>query len=88
MLINPKESPFNIFRHYATFSERKFFFKFFLFSVEEKWFPIFIGHEKHTLGVSKLFSELFINTSWACFKNCAFGALDIAPILDVLVLVK
>ena len=35
-----------------------------------------------------LFSELFINTSWTCFKNFTLfePTLDIAPTLDVLVL--
>ena len=45
--------------------------RFFLFPVGEKWFPILIEHERHPLGVSKLFSEFSKNTSCACFKNFA-----------------
>ena len=72
MLINPKGPPFCIFWHHATFSERKnpkFFFAkiFFCSQLGRKWFPSLIEHEMHPLGVSKLFFELFINTSWACF---------------------
>ena len=97
MLMNPKGYPFFIFRHYATFSKffskkifskknfKKNFKKFFVFS-REKWFPSHIEHERHTLGVSKVFSKLFMNTSWAYLENWAFWALDIAPTLDVPVL--
>ena len=44
---------------------------FILFPVRKKWFPSLIEHEKHPLCVSKLFSELFIKTSWAYFENFA-----------------
>ena len=37
----------------------------------EKWFSSLIEHERHPLGVSKLFFGLFINTLWAYFKNFA-----------------
>ena len=74
MLMNPKGSPLFIFRHYATFSkffqkkvQKNFFkknFKIFLFPVGKSDFR-HIEHERHTLGVSKVFSKLFMNTSWA-----------------------
>ena len=97
MLMNPKGSPLFIFWHYATFSKffsekkfsKKFFkkiFKNFFVSSREKWFSNHIEHERHTLGVSKVFSKLFMNTSWAYLENWAFWALDIAPTLDVPVL--
>ena len=38
-------------------------------------FPSLIEHERHPLGVWELFSDLFINTSWACFKNFAHLSL-------------
>ena len=81
MLMNPKGSPLFIFRHYATFSkffQKKFFKKnfskkfsnFFCFqSSREKWFSSHIEHARHTLGVSKVFSKLFMNTSWAYLEN-------------------
>ena len=90
MLMNPKGSPLFIFRHCATFSkffQEKNFQNFFCFqSSREKWFSSHIEHERHTLGVSKVFSKLFMNTSWAYLENCAFWDLDIAPTLDVPVL--
>ena len=61
-------------------------FKNFFVSSREKWFSSHIEHERHTLGVSKVFSKLFMNTSWAYLENWAFWALDIAPTLDVPVL--
>ena len=58
------------------FRKKKNFKKvFFLFPVGEKWYPSLIENKRHLLGVSKLFSELFINTSWACFKNFALLSL-------------
>ena len=41
----------------------------------KKWFPSLIEHERHPLGVSKLFSELFTNSFWACLKNFEFLSL-------------
>ena len=67
--------PFTFLLHEAVSSERKnlkFFQEkcfFFCFPLGKKWFPILIEHERHPLCVSKLFSELVINTSWAYFKN-------------------
>ena len=66
MLLNPKGSPFCFFRHCDIFERKNLFFP-----VGEKWFQSLIKHERHPLGVSKLFSELFINKSWACFENFA-----------------
>ena len=34
-------------------------------------FPSLIEHGRNPLGVSKLFSELFISKCWECFKNFA-----------------
>ena len=70
------------------FSKKVFkkIFKNFFVSSREKWFSSHIEHERHTLGVSKVFSKLFMNTSWAYLENWAFWALDIAPTLDVPVL--
>ena len=69
MLTNPKGSPLlhfsvlcNIFRKKNV---RSFFQTFFCSQSGEKWFPSHIEHERYTLGVSKLFSKLFVNTSWA-----------------------
>ena len=47
----------------------KKFFKNFFVSSREKWFSSHIEHERHTLGVSKVFSKLFMNTSWAYLEN-------------------
>ena len=77
MLMNPKGSPLFIFRHYATFSKffqkkiSKNFSNFILFPVGKQWFSSHIEHERHTLGVSKVFSKLFMNTSWAYLENFA-----------------
>ena len=54
--------------------QKKFFQKkfqnFFCFqSSREKWFSSHIEHARHTLGVSKVFSKLFMNTSWAYLEN-------------------
>ena len=79
--------PYSIFWHYEIFSEKNpNFSKMFCFLLGKKLFPIFNEHERHPLGVSKLFSELFIITSWAYFKNYTFLPLDMAPTLDVPVL--
>ena len=54
------------------FFKKKFFkkiFKNFFVSSREKWFSSHIEHERHTLGVSKVFSKLFMNTSWAYLEN-------------------
>ena len=54
------------------FFQKKFFkkiFKNFFVSSREKWFSSHIEHERHTLGVSKVFSKLFMNTSWAYLEN-------------------
>ena len=74
---------------FQKFFSKKIFkkiFKNFFVSSREKWFSSHIEHERHTLGVSKVFSKLFMNTSWAYLENWAFWALDIAPTLDVPVL--
>ena len=73
MLMNPKGSPLFIFQHCATFFERKkyeVFFSIFLFPVGESDFPV-ISSMKGTLGISKLLSKLFMNTSWAYLKDFA-----------------
>ena len=54
-----QRATFYIFWHYATFSERKKIQTNVLFTVGEKSFLSLIEHERHPLGVSKLFSELF-----------------------------
>ena len=59
---------------------------FFRFQFGKKWFPSLIEHEMHPFGVSKLFFELFIKTSWRVLKILGFLSLDIAPTLDVPVL--
>ena len=46
-------------------------FKILFVSSREKLFSSHIEHERHTLGVSKVFSKLFMNTSWACLENSA-----------------
>ena len=69
--------PLFIFRHYATFSKffsknffSKKFSKIFLFPVEKSDFPVISSMKgRHTLGVSKVFSKLFMNTSWAYLEN-------------------
>ena len=43
----------------------------FFVSSREKWFSSHIEHERHTLGVSKVFSKLFMNTSWAYLEKFA-----------------
>ena len=55
-----------------------------VFCFQRKWFLRLIEHERHPLGDWKLFSDLFINTSWAYFKNLALfePTLD-APVLFV-----
>ena len=40
--------------------------------VRARYIRIFEEHERRHHGVSKLFSEFFIGTSWSFFKNCAF----------------
>ena len=58
-----------------------------MFPVGEKWFPSLIEHKTHPLGVSKLFSELFINTSWHMLRTLRFLSLRCsAHSLDVPVL--
>ena len=76
MLINPKGFPLLHFSALCDLFRKKkneVFFKksFFLFPVGEKWFLSLIEHERHPLGIPKLFSELFVNASWACCKNFA-----------------
>ena len=91
---NPKRFPLYLLRHCDTVSAKFFnvskwsplnFFsifynkKMFVFQIGEKKFPSLIEHEKHPLGVSKLFSELFIKTFCHILKTlrflsfCAFG---------------
>ena len=59
------------------FSEEKNpnFFKIGFFPVGGKWFPSLIEHERHPLGVSKLFSELFIKPSWHILEAVRFLSL-------------
>ena len=47
-------------------------FSFFCFQLEEKWFPSLIEHEGHPLDVSKLFSEIFIQTFWHILNTLRF----------------
>ena len=95
--MNPKGPPFSFFgtmHRFRSFFQKKNFskkifqknFQKFFVSSREKWFSSHIEHERHTLGVSKVFSKLFMNTSWEYLENWAFWALDIAPTLDVPVL--
>ena len=61
-------------RHFP--KEKKLdFYENFLFQLGEKWFPSFIEHERRLLGVSKLFSELFMKTSWHILNSWGFMSL-------------
>ena len=63
---------FGIMRHFSEEKSELFFKKkFFLFPVGEKWCPSLIEHGRHPLGVSELFSELFVDKCWECFKTFA-----------------
>ena len=59
----PKGPTFTFFGTMRHFPKERFFSKkcFFLFQLGKIWFSSLIELERHTLGVSKLFSELFIN---------------------------
>ena len=70
----PKGCPFYDFRYCEIFQNIGFLTcdisekKIFCFQLGEKWFPSLIGHDTQSLGVSKLFSELFVKTSWHNLK--------------------
>ena len=76
-------------RHFRSFFfKKKFFkkiFKFYFFPVGKQSFSSHIEHERHTLGVSKAFHEYVLSIFR---KLCASWALDIAPTLDVPVLLN
>ena len=81
MLMNPKGSPFSFFgtmRRFRSFFKKKFQkiffqknFQNFFVSSREKLFSSHIEHERDTLSVSKVFSKLFMNTSWTYLENSA-----------------
>ena len=93
MLMNPKGSPLFIFRHYATFS--KFFFKKITFSksfsnfVPSRETVIFQSYRawKAPFGCLESVFKAFHEYVLSIFRKlCASWALDIAPTLDVPVL--
>ena len=57
-------------KKYQVFSKKNF-----CSQLGKKLFPSHIEHERHTLGVSKVISKLFMNTSWAYLNNLRFLSL-------------
>ena len=88
--MNSKGSPFFIFRHYATFLDRKkvrtFFEKIFVPSRGKSDFPGMSSMKGH-FGCLETVFQAFHEYVLGIFKKFwAFSALDIAPTSDVLVL--
>ena len=94
MLINPKGSPLFIFRHYATFSkffQKKIFFKkffkfYFVPSRETVIFQSYKAWKAHFGCLQSVFKAFHEYVLSIFRKLCASWALDIAPTLDVPVL--
>ena len=93
MLINPKGSPFSFFgtmRHFRSFFKKKFFKKIFKFyfvpSRETVIFQSYRAWKAHFGSLQSVFKAFHEYVLSIFRKLCASWALDIAPTLDVPVL--